>query len=308
MFDVLGIGAYAVDYLCVTSEYPREDEKIEAEAITVQGGGNAATACVAAARLGGRACYHGIIGEDENTRLILEELKRENVDISRIKIRKGRNPFAFIIINRKESTRTIVYSKKSIPPFKVKDVNIETIRDAKVLLIDFYYEEASLRASELAKNAGIPVVLDAERVTPLSGDIMRNTTHVIASKNFALEYTECSQNKDMGHVLDELSKKTVCPFVCITLGENGAVCFDRQMNKKYTQKAFKIDVTDTTGAGDVFHGAFSLFLSRGHSVTEVLRYSSACSALKCREIGGRKGIPTMEDLLRFLETKPELII
>ena len=302
MFDVLGIGAYAVDYLCVTSGYPREDEKIEAETITVQGGGNAATACVAVARLGGRACYHGLIGEDENTRLILEELKRENVDISHINIRKGNNPLAFIIINRKGSTRTIVYSKQSIPSFKAKDVNIETIREAKVLLIDFYYEEAALRASETAKNAGIPVVLDAERVTPYSSDIMRNTTHVIASKNFALEYTGCSQNKDMSHVLDELSRKTVCPFVCITLGENGVVCFDRQMNKKYSQRAFKIDVTDTTGAGDVFHGAFSLFLSRGYSVPEILQYSSACSAMKCRELGGRKGIPAMKDLLRFLES------
>ncbi len=300
MFDVLGIGSFAIDYLCVTDSYPQEDEKLEVDVLEMQGGGNIATACVAAGRLGGNVCYHGAVGSDENTQLILEELRREKVNTDHIEIKKGKNPVAFVIINRKNSTRTIVYSKKQVPSFGYEDVDTGIIGETGVLLIDFYYEKASLKASQEAKKLGIPVVLDAERVTPLTDDILRNTSHVVASKNFAREYTGSPRDRDMDKVLDEFSQKTVCPFIFITLGSDGVIGFDRENNKKYSQNAFEVDTFDTTGAGDVFHGAFSLFLSRKYSIDDILKYSSACSAIKCGELGGRKGIPTMKEVQEFL--------
>ena len=102
MFDVLGIGSFAIDYLCVADGYPQEDEKMEVDVVERQGGGNIATACVAAGRLGGNVCYHGAVGSDDNTQLILEDLRRENVNTDHIEIKKGRNPAAFVIINRKK--------------------------------------------------------------------------------------------------------------------------------------------------------------------------------------------------------------
>ena len=300
MFDVLGIGSFAIDYLCVTDNYPREDEKLEVDALEMQGGGNVATACVAAGRLGGNVCYHGAVGSDENTQLILEELRREKINTDHVEIKKGKNPVAFVIINRKNSTRTIVYSKKQVPSFDYEDVNTKIISECRVLLIDFYYEKASLKASKEAQKLGIPVVLDAERVTPLTDEILRNTSHVVASKNFALEFTASPQDRNPDKVLDDFSQKTICPFIFITLGPDGVIGFDRKNNKKYSQNAFEIDVFDTTGAGDVFHGAFSLFLSRKYSIDDILKYASACSAIKCRELGGRKGIPTMNEVQDFL--------
>ena len=275
MCEVLGIGSFAIDFLCVTDGYPQEDEKMEVDTFEIQGGGNIATACVAAGRLGGNVCYHGAVGSDDNTKRILEELRQEKIDTDHIEIKKGKNPAAFVIINRKSSTRTIVYSKKQVPSFGFEDVDTGIIRDSRVLLIDFYYEKASLRASQEAKKLGVPVVLDAERITPLTDEILRNTSHVIASKSFAQEYTRSPREMDMEKVLDKFLKKTVCPFVFITLGSDGVIGFDRENNKKYSQDAFEIDVFDTTGAGDVFHGVFSLFLSRNYPIEEILKYSSA---------------------------------
>ena len=93
MYDVVGIGASALDNLSVVDGYPAEDERIEVSEFTWQGGGNVATALVAVARLGGKTCYHGFIGDDENTATVLEGFKSEGVDVRHIKIKKGRNPY-----------------------------------------------------------------------------------------------------------------------------------------------------------------------------------------------------------------------
>ena len=300
LFDVVGIGAYCLDTLAVTDGYPAEDEKTEVEDITVQGGGNVATALVAVARLGGHACYHGIVADDENTGVILDGLKREGIDAHYIKVVKGRNPFAFIIINKRNSSRTIMFTKKDVPGVSKEEVDLSVVENSKVVLLDFYFEEASVRASEIAKSKRIPVVIDAERVTPLCSDIMQNASHIIASKSFSYAFTEESVNTDINTILEKFSKKIKSPFICITLGDQGSVCIERNSGKKYFQPAFHVSVADTTGAGDVFHGAFCFFLSKGYEISEILRYSSACSALACRAIGGRKSIPFMNELISFL--------
>jgi sugar/nucleoside kinase (ribokinase family) len=301
VYDVVGIGASALDNLSVIDGYPIEDERIEVEGFTWQGGGNVATALVAVARLGGNTCFHGFIGDDENTRTILEGFKREGVDVRHIKIKKGLNPYAFILINKRNSSRTILYSRKDVPIFRGEDVDSRVLRNTKVILIDTYYDEASFRASEIAKERGISVVIDAEWVTPHCQETMNNATHVIASKSFALEYTGKKNSSDIEQVLKEIAGKTTCPFICITLGNKGSIAFDRNNGEVYRQAAFKVDVSDTTGAGDVFHGTFSYLLTKGYAIGELIRYSSACAAMACREIGGRRGIPTMEELLAFIE-------
>jgi ribokinase len=299
MFDVCGIGAYCLDYLGVVDAFPVEDEKIELGTIEIQGGGNIATALVAVARLGGNACFCGVIGNDENTDAILKGLTQEKIDVSSVKVERGKNPFAFIIINRRKSSRTILYTKSMVPPYGKEDVDAAMIRQSKVLLLDFYHEDASLVASQIARERGIPVVIDAESVKPLSSQIMENATHVVASRTFALRYTGLPPESDMEVVLEQFLRMVPCHFVCITMGEQGAIAGERDSERRYRQKAYPIDVVDTTGAGDVFHGAFSYFLSKGSPLEEILRYSSASAALACRAIGGRKGIPTMGELESF---------
>ena len=299
-FDVVGIGTHCLDYLSVVERYPEEDEKLEAEQIVLQGGGNIATACVAVARLGGRVCFHTAVGDDEIARTILSGLTDEGVDTRFIRIVKGRNPVSFVIINRSCFSRTILYSTREMPVFGREDVDEAVIGNAGAVLVDFCHQEAALRATEIARRHRIPVIVDAEKVKPLSAAIMRNSTHVIASRSFALDFTRMEKTADPRSVLSRIIEMIPASFVCVTMGNQGAVGWDGSRERFYTQKAFPVQVKDTTGAGDVFHGVFAFLVSRGWKIEDIMRYSSAAAACACREVGGRSGIPTMKSLQRFL--------
>jgi len=101
-------------------------------------------------------------------------------------------------------------------------------------------------------------------------------------------------------LLLRISEMTSAPFVCVTMGDQGAAGWDSVGGRFYTQKAFSVPVKDTTGAGDVFHGVFAFLVARGWEIRDIMRYASACAACACREVGGRSGIPTMNELKRFL--------
>ena len=301
MYDVLGVGCNAVDYLCPMDRYPIEDEKMQVERIELQGGGNVATALVAVARLGGRAAFHTVIAADHNTEWILTSFKQEKVNTDHLIIKDGSNPLAVILINRSTGSRTIMYSKRNVATFQPDEVHGELIQHTKVLLIDFYFPEASLAASKIAQSLHIPVVVDAEKPSPLAEQILCNCTHVIASRGFALHFTGMDQNTTDDALIEEFSLHLESPFVCITFGERGALAIDRATNRTFRQEAFKVDTVDSTGAGDVFHGAFAYFLSREYTLEKAIEYAAACAACKCRQIGGRSGIPTLVELEQFME-------
>ena len=300
-FDLLGIGSYCIDYLCSVSAYPTEDEKLKADDIDVQGGGNIATACVAVGRLGGAVCYHGSVGKDDLTEQIVSGLKKEGVSTEYVGIREGRNPLAFVVVNTANQSRTIIYFKEDIPRFGADDVDPELVRASKVLLIDFYHEEASLAASRIAREAGVPVIVDAEKDSPLAGDILANATHVVASQRFALRVIGKDSAADKRELVERFAQTVKSPNITVTLGKRGAVSLLKNGRRIIEQDAFDVDVVDTTGAGDVFHGAYALFLAQGYPDETILRRASACAAMKCRETGGRKGIPSQDELNGFLK-------
>jgi ribokinase len=301
MFDVCGIGSSVLDYLCEVDHYPAENEKIVIERFGSQGGGLIGTALVAVARLGGKACYHGKLANDEKASQILESMKSEGVDVSHTISENGINPFVVVVINKKTGSRTILYTQPTSLTMQESQVDESLIANSKVLLIDFFHPQASLAAVGIASKRGIPVVVDAEKVTPLSLEIARRATHVIASKDFAFQITGRSRDSEVSEVLEQLAAKIPCPFLGITLGADGAIGIERPSRKEYFQRAYEVEVVDTTGAGDVFHGAFAFFLSQGFPISKALSYSAACAAMKCREHGGRQGIPTMNDLIHFLD-------
>jgi len=307
MYDVMGIGCHAIDYLCMLDSYPEEDTKIKSDSIEVQGGGNIATALVAVARLGGDAFYHGIVADDAHRERIISGLARDGVETSFISVREGKCPFAFIIINRSNSSRTILYSLKDAPRFLPEDINRELFGRCRVLLVDFYFPEASLEAVRIASRLNLPVVMDAEKPCPLADRIMSYGTHIISSLGFARSYTGCGPDASPDDMLSTFAGLQPAPFISITLGEKGVICFDREGGRILRQDAYRIDAVDTTGAGDVFHGAYAFFLARGFPVEECLRLSSACSAMKCRSVGGRVGIPKIEELYGFLKSRGEAV-
>jgi len=304
MFDVVGVGCNAIDYLCLMPEFPDEDTKLEVDAIDRQGGGNIGTALVAVCRLGGSAAFCAAVGDDGYRGEVLEALRKEGVDTGPVVTREGDNPRAFIMINRRRSSRTIIYTRKNAPPFLPEDLDPAVIASARVLLVDFYYPEASACAAETARRHGVPVVVDAESVPPQAGRVLERATHLIASLPFARRYTGLQGSPAPEALLEALAEESGVPFVCITLGQRGAVALDRD-RRVIIQKAFPVETVDTTGAGDVFHGAFSYALSRGWAERRALALSSAYAALKCGSLGGRKGIPGMRQVEEFLRSRGE---
>jgi len=305
MYDVLGIGCHAIDFLCKLDSYPEEDTKLEVSDIEVQGGGNVATALVAVSRLGGSAVYHGVVANDAYRENVLSGLDREGIDTGFITTKEGKTPVAFIMINSMNSSRTIIYSIKGVPQFLPGDINRELFGKTRVLLTDFYYPAAALEAARIASGMGIPVVLDAEKPCALAGEIMAHADHIISSAGFARWYTGSTPDDPVEEMLRSFAGLQPAPCISITLGEAGVFHFERSAGTVYHQGSYRVDTTDTTGAGDVFHGVYALFLARGLPVKECLRLSAACSAMKCRSIGGRAGIPRMDALRDFLRSRGE---
>lgn len=306
MFDVVGVGCNAIDYLCLMPDFPEEDTKMEVDAIEMQGGGNIGTALVAVSRLGGSAAFCAAVGDDEYRDEVLAALRDEGVNTDHVVIKEGANPRAFIMINRRRSSRTIIYTRRNVPSFLPEDLDPAVIASARVLLVDFYYPEASISAAREARLRGIPVVVDAESVPPLAGRVLEQATHLIASLPFARRFTGLQDPQAAGPeaLLSALAEKSGVPFVCVTLGERGAAAMER--NRRFIlQEAYPVKTVDTTGAGDVFHGAFAYALGRGYSVEQAMKLSSACASLKCGSLGGRRGIPGMRRVKEFLRSRDE---
>lgn len=302
MFDVLGIGCNSIDFLCLLDGPPVEDEKIEVSRIEMQGGGNIGTALVAVSKLGGKAGYYWAVGDDEYRERILSEFAKYGVDTGFVEITGGKNPIAVILVNRQTSTRTIFYTKRDIAVLSPEQLEESIVTKGRVLLIDFYHPETSLAVSRLAAKNGIPVVLDAEKVVECADEVMKNSNYVIASRGFASEFCGTRSDVENGKLLEIFAKNTSCAVVCITFGKNGAQAYVREDKEVIRQNAFPIDVLDTTGAGDVFHGAFSFCIAKGYSIRESLKVSAACAALKCRALGGRRGVPGMEEVKALIRT------
>ncbi|MCA1809510.1 MAG: carbohydrate kinase family protein [Kiritimatiellia bacterium] len=294
--EFVGLGYCAVDYLCRVPRIPLDD-KVEIEELATAGGGPAATATVAAQRLGARTAFVGAVGDDERGRLILEGLARDGVDTHAVRIRAGaESPVAFCWIER-GGRRSIAWTRGSVQPLSSAEVDTAIIRGARLLHLDGHQTEAAIHAAGLARKFGVTVSLDAGTLVPGIETLVELSDIVIASAGFAERFT--------GETEPERSlRKLFGPgrqFAGITMGIHGSIGFDG--TTLYRQTVLEADVVDTTGAGDTFHGAFACQLLRGGNWAQCLRFASAAAALKCERFGGRLGVPTLAETTRFLNGK-----
>lgn len=297
MIDIVGVGYCNVDYLGIVPHHPQADEKIPILEFLKQGGGVTATAMAAAARLGGNVRLITKIGGDEFGAFCIDELKKEGVDVSKILI-DSNNPsqFSFISVDKQSGKRTIFWTASDIR-LAAEDIKKEDVVDAKVLHIDSHHPDAAYQAAIWAEEAGMPVVIDVGTYRAGSERLLEHTSHLIASALFAKQFTGCDDPAESARMMMTSSRK----LSAVTLGEKG--CVYATKDGIYHQPAFKVDVVDTTGAGDVFHGAFSFGLSKGWDIPKTITFASAVAAIKCTKLGGRSGIPTHEQAIEFLGWK-----
>ena len=300
--DVVGVGYTALDYLAVVPHFPEENLKLEIEEFLIQGGGPAATAVVTARRLGLHAAFIGRIGDDDFGERMLSELEEERVDVSRVLVeRGGRSQYAFIMVDRSSAARTILWTRGSLEPFAAEDVDCGFVSRARALLIDSLEPAAAAAAARAARDAGVPVVIDAGTLRDGVRELLPLCDYIVASELFAGQISDGGDHvAALERIMDYGPRAAV-----VTLGERGCAAL---ADEGFVEvPGFDVDAVDTTGAGDVFHGAFVFGLLEGWDVERICLFSNAVAALKCRRLGGRAGIPDIEETLDFLrEEVPDL--
>ncbi|MEW6600805.1 MAG: PfkB family carbohydrate kinase [Nitrospirota bacterium] len=298
---VAGLGQCSLDNLFLIDSFPEADTKIEVIDWTTAGGGPVATALVSLSRLGVRCCFHGITGDDEAGIKIRDSLKAESVDTEGLLARtRSLSQVAFIAVEQASGRRTIFWKRPSAAPLKPDELPDSFLDHADFLLIDGLMTEASFYAARKARKMNIPVMLDAGRMREGMIELARMCDYVVASEQFGRELVSGSGPFDPEEAV-RLMNPSGAKASTITLGSKGSITITG--NEIFRTPAFNVDVVDTTGAGDVFHGGYIFGLLKKWDIKEVLRFASAFAALKCRRPGGRAGIPTLRETEDFMSSR-----
>jgi ribokinase len=296
-FDLTGLGYCCLDHLCLLPRIPLDDKTEIIESL-IQGGGPAATAVCAAARLGAKTAFIGAVGDDGRGAQILDGLRREGTDSSGVVIRSGaESAAAFCWTEQPTGKRSIAWTRGKAKAPQPDEIDMGIIENSRFLHLDGHLTEAAIFAAEKARGIGVTVSLDAGTVLPGIERLLELSDIVIASEKFTEKFLG---EKDPVRASEKLFGKNT-KFAGVTAGSQGSFGFDGKHS--YSVPAFKVDVVDTTGAGDVFHGAFVFRRSKGADWPDCMRFASAVSALKCGKFGGRTGIPSEKETEQFLSAK-----
>ena len=299
-WDILGIGAVAVDDLVYVDSFPVPDSKVIVRDEQREGGGLAGTAMVAAARLGARTAFAGILGDDDLSRYTIEELEREGVDCAPVRRQAGARPHhSTIIVDLSTGQRTILCTRAGVTPLAKTDVTAQLVARCRILFVDSTEAIAGLHALRLARARGIPVVADLERFSgPEMPELTRQVDHLIVGTGFADQVTGKADPAAMVRALRNPTQ-TAC---VVTAGEQGCWYMSRETGDAVRhQPACHVQVIDTTGCGDVFHGAYAAAIVRGESVPRAITVATATAGLKATQPGGRRGIPNWAAVERIIQ-------
>jgi len=295
--DLFGFGIAAVDDLLEIPYFPPQGGKIEVVSRRRQGGGLCTTALVAASRLGLKCMYGGFLGNNELSEFTRATLRDEGVGCTEEIAYPEAEPFhSTILVDRKTGERTIFYSRENVVEPNPRNVRADLIAESRALFVDHLGPQGTIQACKVARNHGIPIIADIENVNE-SGvrEVINLTDHLIVSIRLALELTGCD---DTESTVISLAQDRVCTV--LTDGARGCWFVEGKEMRVRHQPAFEVDVVDTTGCGDVFHGAYAAALLTGSPPPEAIRFAAAAAALKATRPGGQLGIPDRAAVERFL--------
>jgi sugar/nucleoside kinase (ribokinase family) len=295
-FDFLGLGCAAVDDVLYVSSFPCADGKARVERTARRYGGLTGAALVTAARLGARCAYAGCLGTDEFSQRVADNFASEGVDISHApRLSEARVVHSTIIVGQDTGSRNVFYEADGLIGAHESLPSSQVIRDAKVLFIDHYGMAGNLRAARLARSAGGAVVADLEdEAVPLFREVLDLVDHLILSEEFAVRISRAANGEKAAKALWQPGRAAVI----VTCGSNGcwSVSAGAEAEPRH-RPAFAIEAADTTGCGDVFHGAYAAALARGDSLEERIRFAAVAAALKAKQ----PGIPRGAEVEQFMK-------
>jgi sulfofructose kinase len=291
---IICVGHAALDRIYRIEAFPAQPTKVRALEYMEAGGGMAANAAVAIARLGGRAELWSRIGDDSAGSTIRAGLKAEHVDVRYVQSFEGARSSTSAIVVDDKGERLIVGQRDAGMPSDTGWLPLERVKEADVVLGDLRWLEGVRTVFAHARKDGVPTVLDADLGAreALSG-LLKHTDYAIFSAPALREFAAGGSDVER---LDHLLSFGV-KHAGVTLGSDGYMWRERGSDGHIP--AFSVSVTDTTGAGDAFHGTFALMLAEGVAVGERARMAAAAAAIKCTRLGSRAGLPSRSELYKF---------
>jgi sulfofructose kinase len=297
--DILGLGCAAVDELLYVDAFPAADAKVQVRRRERHCGGLTATALVASARLGCKCAYASSLGDDDHSRFVLERLKEEGIDTRCVRrLPEARPVRSTIIVDQSQQTRAILFDLDGVYGADPSWPDESVILASRALIVDHVGVAGMVRAAKIARDAGIPVVADLESDDdPALPQLLELADHLILSHNFAQRVTG---KQDAAVAVKSLWTSGRRAAV-VTCGRDGCwYVSDQDPGIPHRLPALRVEAVDTTGCGDVFHGAYAAGLVHGRDVPSALRFATVAAGLKATRPGGQDGIPnrsTVEDYL-----------
>ncbi|HEY3380806.1 MAG TPA: PfkB family carbohydrate kinase [Vicinamibacterales bacterium] len=298
-WDVIGLGANSVDLVHLLPAFPKPSgwhSKMRIARQVVCCGGQTATAMATCAAFGLRARYIGAIGRDDHGRRVRETLGGRGIDLSGLVTRDdATTQFAVILIDGQTGERAVLWDRDERLALEDADVPLEVLASTRLLHVDDVDQAAAIRAARHARELGIPVTSDLDRMTERTEELVRSVTVPIFAEGLTEQLTGIRDSeralRALRHHHDGL--------LCMTAGDRGAVALDG--DRFIVSPACRVDAVDTTGSGDVFRGAFIYGLLAGWETARILQVANAAAAVKCMRLGALDGVPGLAETLRMME-------
>jgi sugar/nucleoside kinase (ribokinase family) len=249
--------------------------------------------------MGLRTKYAGAIGNDANGQRITRELAQRGVDVEHVVVRQAANPFAVILLDERQGERVVLWDRDPKLQLDAGEIEAALAAPARLLHVDDADEDAAIRTAHHGRRAGIPVTSDIERVTEGTEDLVAAVSIPIFAEHALQMFTG---ERDFERALRKVSQQRIRfdDLVCVTLGARGAMLLEG--DRVHLVDGHHVDVVDTTGAGDVFRGAFIVALLRGDPPADILRFANAAAAISCTRLGATNSVPSVEDVNAVLRT------
>ena len=298
MAKVICVGHSALDRVFTVDAWPQASAKVRANSLVEVGGGMAANAAVAVARLGGEAHFWGPVGDDSVADSMSAHLRAAGVDVRGLRRFAGLYSSTSAILIDARGERLIVSYRGTALEAPADWLQLDQVGSAGALLADVRWPQGSIAALRAARRAGIPTVIDADTAeTATLQSLAGEAKYAVFSEPGLACFSGA------GDIEGGLRRALAlgARLAAVTQGERGVCWIEAGQPKGLRQlPAFAVPVVDTLAAGDVFHGAFALELARGKVPADALRFAAAAAAIKCSRPGGRSGSPSRDEVERFL--------
>lgn len=291
------VGHSALDRVFTVDAWPTGSAKIVASRFEESGGGMAANAAVAVARLGGQVAFWGPIGDDATADVIEAQLRDEGIDVHNLKRLPGVRSSTSAVLIDAHGERLVVGFRSEALQSSAQWLPLHAVASVDAVLADVRWPEGAAAALQAARANKVPAILDGE-VAPR--DVLERllpfAQHVVFSER---GLSVLSADVEAGLRLALARGATVA---AVTRGERGVLWIEEDTSTQLRHcPAHAVNAIDTLAAGDVFHGAYALAIARSHTIEYAMRFASAAAALKCTRPGGRSGAPTLSEVEAFLQ-------